>query len=88
MQEFLLVVLAEVEEFVGSLVESKDVIGGLEFGNGDEADRGLRGLRGGVDAGENARDISGKLLRAGSVYAHLRVWRKLALGHDIRYQSN
>jgi hypothetical protein len=37
-REFLSVILAEVEVFVFRIVEGEDIVGGFEFGDGDEAD--------------------------------------------------
>lgn len=74
LEEFLLVVFAEVEVCSGGVVEGEDVVGGFEFGDRDEADRLRGGGGGGGDAGEDGGEVCGEGFGAGGVDVHLGWW--------------
>lgn len=83
LQEFLLVVFAEVEVRGRRLVEGEDVVGGFEFGDGDEAG-GLGGGGaggGGGDTGKDGGEVGGESFGAGGVNVHLGWLRGVVRAH-------
>lgn len=84
LEEFLLVVFAEMEVVVGGDVKGEDVVGGLELGDGDETDGGARGGGfGGLDAREDGGDGCGEVFRSGWVDSHFCGFGVFCVGHDI-----
>ena len=69
---------------MGFVMQGEVIVGGLELGDGHEADGGLRGFGRGLDAGEDAGDVGGELFCASRIHSHLRVWSKLAFCHGPR----
>ena len=56
-EEFLLVIFTKVKMVMRSLVEGEDVVGRLEFGDGNKADAGLLRLFSSLDPVDDGGDI-------------------------------